>query len=306
MNYSETENARAAEEALKEAGFQVSQKCCSRPSCFDFAAKKDIITILVKLHSDIDTFCLSDALELEAIAEHVSAASLLISRKTREKPLEDDTVYSRYAVSVVTSKTFENIVFRGAFPLIHAGPGGYYVEIDGEVIRRRRQELGYSIGKVAETASISRRTLYGYERGMAKASVISAYKLVKALGLPVAKPINVFGKLGGQQAISGNTLLLKIFRKFIACDIVPVKKAPFDFVIGVPEEKAVIVGGVATDKEPKLDKRVDEILSVSKVVGAHPVLITDGRKPPNKDILCICEGALSKIRTPEDLIANVK
>jgi putative transcriptional regulator len=314
MNRSEVENASAIEEALREAGFKVSQKCCSRPSCFDFAAKKDKIAILAKLHSDIDTFCMSDAHELKAIAEHISATSLLIGMKTREKPLEDDAVYFRYAVSVVTSKTFENIVVRGAFPLIHAGPGGYYVEVDGEAIKKRRQELGYSIGKVAEMAGISRRTLYGYERGMAGASVNSAYNLAKALGLPVAKPINIFGELGrrrhflvkAKKAISGNTLLLRIFRKFIACDITPVKKAPFDFVLNIPEEKAVIVGGVTIGKEPKLDKRVDEILSVSEVVGAHPILITDRRNPPNKYIPCISEEALSEIRNPEDLIVNTK
>lgn len=313
MNCSETENASAVREILKEAGFKVSQKCSSRPSCFDFAAKRDNVAILVKLHTDIDTFCPSEAHELRAIAEHVSATSLLIGMKTRGKPLEDDAVYSRYTISVVTSKTFENIVSRGAFPLIHAGPGGYYVEIDGEAVRRRRQELGYSIGKVAEMAGISRRTLYGYERGMAEASVTSAYNLAKALGLPVAKPINIFGKSGGRrqrflvkarQAISGNTLLSKIFIKFAACSITPVRKAPFDFVISVPEEKGVIVGGIATTKEPELDRRVDEIVSVSKIVGAHPVLITEGRKPPNKHIPCISEEALVKIRTPEDLISN--
>jgi predicted transcriptional regulator len=108
MNYWEMEKAAALSVELKEADFQVSHICCSRPSCFDFAARKDNNTLLVKVHSDVDTFSHQDATELKTIADHVSAASLIISQKTHDKLLEDDTVYSRHAIFVVTptSKPF--------------------------------------------------------------------------------------------------------------------------------------------------------------------------------------------------------
>ena len=191
MNHWEMENAVHLGVALKEADFQVSQICCSRPSCFDFAAKKDDKTILVKVNSDVDTFSAQSARELKVIAGRVFAASLLISQQTHGKPLEDDTVYSRNGIFVVTEKTIRNIALKTTNPLIYAGPGGYSVEVDGELVERRRKELGLSIGKLAVMIGVSRRTLYGYERGMAKASVKSAYKLAETLGVPVAKPINV-------------------------------------------------------------------------------------------------------------------
>ena len=315
MTFVEKESVRATEFVMREAGFAVSQVCCSRPSCFDFAARKSGTTILVKVQSDVDSFPSSDSQELKVISERVSAASLLISKKTREKPLEDDTVYTRHNVFTVTPKTFENIVLRKAYPLIHAGPGGYYVEIDGEAIKSKRQELGLSTGQIAEMIGISRRTVYGYERGMAKASVAAAYNLVYTLGIPVAKPINVFERSRKQRqcfltkagrAIATNKLLQRIFKKFARYDITTVRKAPFDFVIRVPEEKMRIIGGVAKDGERELDKRVDEILSVSKIFQAHPILITGGQRPSNKDISCVYKEELSKIRTPEDLITNVK
>jgi putative transcriptional regulator len=314
MTYWEKERARPPEDVLKEAGFNVSEKCCSRPSCFDFAARKNGTLILVKVQLDIDNLSLGDSLELKAISECVSAASFLVGERAREKPLEDDTVYSRYEVSAVTPKTFESIVTSKNYPLIHAGPGGYYVEIHSEAIKRRRQELGLSVGEMAEMVGISRRTLYGYERGMAKASVTAAYNLIYTLGFPVAKPINVFEKSREQRkcflaaakfAITKSKLMQKIFRKFTRCHITTVKKAPFDFVITVPEEKMRIIGGVANNKEQELNKRVDEILSVSRVVRAHPILITEERKPSKKDILCICKEELSKIKSPEDLISQL-
>ena len=314
MNHWEMENAVSLGVALKEAGFQISQICCSRPSCFDFAARKDDKTVLIKVQSDVDTFPPQDSQELKGIAGNVSAASLVISQRTHDKPLADDTVYSRYDIFVVTEKTIRNIALQTANPLVYAGPGGYSVEIDGALIEKRRKEMGLSVGQLAEMIGVSRRTLYGYERGMAKASVTSAYNLAKTLGLPVAKPINVLEKTRKQRqcflmkakhAIAGQALLQKVFRKFAFCDISPVQKAPFDFVMNVPNEEYVIVGSVAVSGERHLDNRMEELLSVCRVVQAHPVLITEKRQLCNKDICCVCMDELSVMRTPEDLIASV-
>jgi len=307
--------AAAAESVLKDAGFAVSCTCCSRPSCFDFAARKGENLIFVKMQPDVDCLSPADVDEMRSIARSVRGSSLLISEASREKQLEDDTVYCRYDVSAVTLKTFENSAVRGAHPLIQAGPGGYYVEIDGNAIRKRRQELGMSVGKTAELVGISRRTLYGYERGMAKASVSAAYKLIYTLGIPVAKSVNVFESprkrkkcrllWTAKRMIEGNWLLTKLFRKSDRYRVTTVKKAPFDFVITVPEDKLRIIGGVETREETELDRRVEEILSVSKIVHASPVLITEKKRQPSRDISCMCKEDLSKIRSPEELITNV-
>jgi putative transcriptional regulator len=312
MNHWEMENAVHLGVALKEADFQVSQICCSRPSCFDFAARKDDTTILVKVNSDVDTFSAHSARELKVIAGRVSAAPLVISQQTHGKPLEDDTVYSRNGIFVVTEKTIRNLALQTANPLIYAGPGGYSVEVDGELVEKRRKELGLSIGKLAAMIGVSRRTLYGYERGMAKASVKSAYKLAETLGVPVAKPINVLKRnrkqrqcllIKAQHAIIGKMLLQKVFRKFAFCDISPVYRAPFDFIMNVPKGRDVIVGGVAVSGERSLDKRIEEIISVCTVVRARPVLITEKPKISSKNVSCVCMDELSAMRTPEDLVA---
>ena len=314
MNHWEMENAVHLGVALKEAGFQVSQICCSRPSCFDFAARKEDTAVLVKVNSDVDTFPAQSAQELKVIAGHLSAASLIISQQARGKPLEDDTVYSRNSIFVVTEKTIKNIALQTANPLVYAGPGGYTVEVDGALIEKRRKELGLSVGKLAAMIGVSRRTLYGYERGMTRASVTPAYKLAKTLGVPVVKPIKILERTQKQRqcllikakaAIAGKMLLQKIFRKFAFCDVSPVHKAPFDFIMSVPTSKYAIVGSVAVNRERNLNNRVEELLSICRVVRAHPVLITEKRKYSSKDVFCVCMDELSVMRTPEDLIASV-
>ncbi len=314
MAYLGREEAKVAEALLKEAGFAVSQICCSRPSCFDLVVRKNANTIFIKVQPDVDNFSPNDSNELQNISESVFATSVLISDKARENPLEDDTVYSRYNIPAITLKTFENIVVHKIFPLIQASPGGYYVEIDGAAIRHRRQELGLSAGEMAKLIGISRRTLYGYERGMTKASVAAAYNMIYTLGIPIAKPVKVLEKPGrpfkrcilakAKLAIGKNKALMKVFRKFERYNVTTVRKAPFDFVITIPDEKMKIIGGVADDKDKKLDQRVDEILSISQIVQAYPILVTDKRKLSNKAISCVCKEELSQIRDPEDLLLN--
>ncbi len=241
---------------------------------------------------------------------------LLLGENTREKPLEDGTVYSRYNIPAFTLRTFENTVLHKAYPLIQANPGGYYVEIDGETIKRRRQELGLSIGDTAKMIGISRRTAYGYERGMAKASVTAAYNIISNFGVPVAKPVNIFENtkrehkccflMSARRMVTKNHILQKIISKFARCRITAVRKASFDFVLSVPEDEARIIGGVARNGEPDLGKRVDEILSVSKVVQAHPILITEGQELPNKNITCIDSNDFPRIKDPKISLRSPK
>jgi len=316
MAHVKVESEKGVETILKEAGFTISQRCCSRPSCFDFAARKNNTLVFIKIQPDIGNISPRDPLELTAISELVSAVSLLISEKVREKPLEDDTIYSRYNVLAVTGKTFENMVLHEIYPLIQAGPGGYYVEIDAKAIKRKREESGLSIGELAQMMGTSRRTLYGYERGMAKASVSAAYSLMCILGIPVAKSMNPLEKsetqpkcflTAAKRAIVRSRVLQRIFRKLAHHNVTAFKKAPFDFIITVEDEEMRIIGGVTSKKERDLDRRVNEILSVSRVVQAHPILITEGgQKTLSKDILCLRSEELSRIKDPEDLIVNLK
>jgi putative transcriptional regulator len=171
-----------------------------------------------------------------------------------------------------------------------------------------------SVGEIAEMIGTSRRTVYGYERGMAKASVSAAYNLIWVLGIPVAKPIDVLDKsrnqrkcrllLTAKNAIGKHGFLQRIFGRFASDRFTAVRRAPFDFVIYVRKGKKRIIGAVAGDSEPWLERRVDETLSVSRILKAHPILITDERRALNRDITCIRHDELSKIKKPEELLTS--
>lgn len=303
------------ESILEKAGFQLSRRCTSRPSCFDFAAQKNEKLAFMKVYANIGNVFAKDASELQTISECFSATPLIIGEKTRRKPLEDDTVYSRYNIYAINSKTLEDMVLHGMHPLVEAGHGGYYIKLDGNLIRKRRQELGLSVGKMAEMMGISRRTLYGYERGMAKALVSATYKLEWVLGVPVVQFIDVFQPTPpstgffakAKRIIVKHRFLQTVLRKFAQLDfrVAHTYRAPFDFIAQCSEKNLKIIGGVADKKERNVDQRTEEIISVGKVINAQPVFITDGKKIPNNNISLIHHEDLVKMRFPEEFIAQL-
>jgi len=291
----------------------ISERCVARPSCFDFVARRGEQLAFVKVLVNIGSISEGEASELQKISGCFSATPLFIGDQTRKNPLEDDTIYMRYNVYAITPKTFGNVVFLQMHPLVVAGPGGYYVNLDGDAVRKKRQELGLSVGKLAELMGISRRTIYGYERGMAKASVSAAYNLEWILGVPVARPIDPLQAVAHEKSffakakhmIVGNRLLQAVVGKLVRFDfkVASMKWAPFDFVAQFPEENVNIVGGVTFEKEKSIDQRTGEILSVSEVVKAQPVFVTDGKHVPNNEIPLIRSEDLMRIKCPKDLMA---
>jgi len=312
---SREEMLNAAESVLKTVGFKISKRCTSRPSCFCMVARKNSDLTFIKVPSDLRNITLRDALELQTISSHFSANPLFIGEKSREKQLEDDTVYTRYDIYAVTLKTLEDVVTRRMLPLVEAGPGGYYVRLDGESIRNRRIKLGLSVGKLAEQMRISRRTLYGYERGMAKASVSAAYNLEWMLSIPVVKPIDIFKPVPpsvgffatAKRLIIRNRFLRTVLKRLILCNfkVAATTRAPFDFIAQPPNENVNIIGGVTHRGERNIDQRAEEILSISHVVKAQPLFITDGKLVPYSDIPLIRSDELEKIRLAEDLVSRL-
>jgi putative transcriptional regulator len=200
-------------------------------------------------------------------------------------------------------------------PLIEAGPGGYYVNIDGNVIKNMRQKYGLSIGKLAEMLGISRRTLYGYEKGLSKASVSAAYNLEWTLGVPLARPIDIFKarpqRTGffakARRMMFRNRFMHLVLRKLAQIDfqVEPVRRAPFDFMVQRSEESLSILCGVVCKKERNIDQRTEEIMSISKIVNAKPVLIAECQGMKETEIPLINHEELEKIKHSGDFIAQL-
>ena len=309
-----TEILGNVESLFEDAGFHLSRRCCTKPHCFDFVARREDNLLFTKVQPNIGNIYEKDAYGLTTLSDAFHATSLFICEKTRNKPIEDDTLYMRYGVRAITLRTLEDALFQGFGPLIEAGPGGYYVKLDGEAIRKERLEKGLSIGKVAEILGVSRRTLYGYERGMAKASVLTSYKLASILGIPVVEPLDMFqpiAKTEGFLATARRIISESRFLRFIIkrlrqfnFTVFQLRRAPFDFVARSPIDGATLIGAIAYEEEDNFAIKTEEIVSISKVVGAQPIYLTDSDNIFVDSIPLIQREDFKKIKCCEDLMAR--
>ncbi|TET56563.1 helix-turn-helix domain-containing protein [Candidatus Bathyarchaeota archaeon] len=309
-----TEILDNVESLFEDAGFHLSRRCCTKPHCFDFVARREDNLLFTKVQTNIGNIYEKDAYGLTTLSDAFHATSLFICEKTRNKPIEDDTLYMRYGVRAITLRTLEDALFQGFGPLIEAGPGGYYVKLDGEAMRKERLENGLSMGKVAEVLGVSRRTLYGYERGLAKASVLTSYKLASILGIPVVEPLDLFqpiAKTEGFLATARRIISESRFLRFIIeklrqfnFTVFQLRRAPFDFVARSPMNGVTLIGAIAYEEEDNFAIKTEEIVSISKVVGAQPIYLTDSDNIFVDSIPLIQREDFKKIKCCEDLMAR--
>jgi len=310
-----TEILDNVESLFEDAGFHLSRRCCTKPHCFDFVARREDNLLFTKVQTNIGNIYEKDAYGLTTLSDAFHATSLFICEKTRNKPIEDDTLYMRYGVRAITLRTLEDALFQGFGPLIEAGPGGYYVKLDGEAIRKERLENGLSMGKVAEVLGVSRRTLYGYERGLAKASVLTSYKLASILGIPVVEPLDLFqpiAKTEGFLATARRIISESRFLRFIIeklrqfnFTVFQLRRAPFDFVARSTINGVTLIGAIVYEEEDNFAIKTEEIVSISKVAGAQPIYLTDSDNISVDSIPLIQRKDFKKIKCCEDLMARL-
>ena len=175
---------------LRDAGFEVSDRCAVRPKSFDLAARRGEDLVLLKVLGNVDSFDVHTGEEMRRLGEYLNATPLLIGLRTRDKDLEPGVVYFRHGVPVLNPDTAMELFVEEVPPLVYAAPGGLYVTIDGDLLSDEREERGWSLGRLASELGVSRRTVSKYEDGM-NASVEVAMQLEDLFDRPLTSPIEV-------------------------------------------------------------------------------------------------------------------
>ena len=236
------------ENTLLEGGFIVSERCIEDKICFNLAARKGLKLLLVKSVENLLAVRKQTVSELKLISHHLTASPIIIAMNNSGGRMGDDAIYTRHGVSAITNKTLFDAVTNNRFPIVEAKPGGFYVQLDGESIRTNRRMLNLSMGELAKLVGVSRGTIYGYEKGLIKASVEIALKLEATLGIPLVQPIDVFNNLKLDDLFpqtlsnSNNDVIKKVVSKLRSFGFTTnaTPNAPFDFIASFFEENRII------------------------------------------------------------------
>jgi len=262
---------------LAKAGFDISSALNLRSICFDLVGRKDDTLLIIKVLGNIDAFSRENAEEMKVLAEALKATPLLIGETSSSGPLEPGIVYSRFKISIISNETLADHLLEEVPPIIFAAPGGLYVRINHDLLKEIRENNGISLGTLAETAGVSRRTIQMYESGMG-AMIDAALRLEEFLDVPIIEPLNPFeyrGEKSEKHEISGieRTESLSLNRLLdIGFAITPVTKSPFEAI--TRSKKTIILTGLGLDEE-RLVQKAMIASEISKIAGKHSLIIVE-------------------------------
>lgn len=264
---------------LQKAGFFVSDPHNIRSISFDLIARKDSLLLVIKVLSNVDSLTRTQAEELKSITHSLGASPLIIGIRAGTGPIEDGAVYSRFNIPIISIQSLYDYLIEGVPPLIFAAPGGFYVNIDGESIRRARSERGISLGELAEIAGVSRKTIQMYESGMG-AMIDVALHLEDFLREPLILPIDPFDyhpqptESSTEREING--LEREVFELLNAMgyEVFPLNRCPFEAVTTLEKSGLFFITGVS-EKTGNLARKARVIVNISRVAEKDTVIFIE-------------------------------
>ena len=161
-------------------------------SCFDILARRDDILIILKIYKNIDSLTQTQAEELSKVAGTFLASPIIIGLKSKHNYLEEDVVYERYELPVISPQTLCNIIANEIHPEILSKRGGYYVKVNGELLKQMREKYSLSLKELADLSHVSRETIYKYEQGNSQTYPETLLMLEEILNTNLAVDINLF------------------------------------------------------------------------------------------------------------------
>lgn len=263
-------------QVLVKAGFSTTDPSDLLHSSFDIVARRDRAILVVKIALNANSVNDGVLRGTAALAEAVGGSALLIGTKAGQEPLEDGVMYSRMGIPLVTPGTLGDLVLEGIPPLVYAASGGFYVNVDSEILRKAR-EGGLSLGDLADMAGVSRRTIRMYEDGMG-AKLEVALRLERGLGAELIVPVDPLAceRMRKPEHADGHFegMARDVFSKLgeIGYSVDPADRCPFD---AVAHDDFVLLFTAVESKRPGLDRRARAIATLSRILEKHSVIFVD-------------------------------
>jgi putative transcriptional regulator len=263
---------------LAKTGFYLSDKANTRGMSFDIIARRDQNLLLIKVLANVDAFTETNARELKLIARTLDGSPILVGQRSGGGRLEEGVIYSRFGVPILSKETFVDFFAEGVPPFVFAAPGGLYVHLDGDLLRRLRDTKNISLGTLAEVAGVSRRTVQMYLEGMS-ATIDIALRLEEFFGEPLVIPVDPFAYTKDlEQALVSwdefDTFEKHVFQKLqnLGFEVVPTLRCPFEALTSDREE--IYLTGVRTRNE-NVEEKVTMVSNISKVAERDSVIFVE-------------------------------
>lgn len=298
---------------LSNAGFCVSRAYSMRPIGFDLIARRDNTLLIIKILTNINALPEEVAQELQKLSDLLDGQPLLIGLRAGNGELEEEVVYDRFGIQAISPETLRIHLLEGIPLQVYAAPGGFYVNIDTEILKKMRREKQISLGSFARSLHVSRRTIRMYEDGM-NARVDVAFRMEELFETTIVKDIQIIKKHKSEQTKQKPFFIdttQKITKPFLdeifsllrksGYTIIPMGRCPFE---AVSKEREKILLTCVQRYDKKLKQKAEILSSISKITEKRAMMITDkkGTKHNIYGTPLIVQEELRKIHDPEELL----
>lgn len=307
-------------DVLARAGFALSDRCNIRPRSFDVAARKDETLLLCKVLFNIDGLNEETAREMKYLAEYLGGSAIVVGAKTRDQMLEDSVVYMRYDILALNVQTLYDYFIENVPPLVSAAPGGLYVSIEGDILKKARMGQSMSLGTLAAMVGVSRRTISKYEEEGMDASIDVVIQLEDIFGVELAKPINILKSCGSRKPRKKAEARTEAHEKpcmslpedlilntisMLGYDVLPTTQAPFKAISR--DKSSVILTGVS-EFNTTVVKRAHLMSSISYVTETESVFIINGHSKIKsvENTVMIEKKELDRISDSQELLTFIE
>src|SRR3989338_5049390 len=269
---------------------------------FDVAAKKKQL-MLVKTQMNVDALQQEHAMSLRSISYFLSANPFFVSVKSNREFLQDNLVYSRFQLPVVTPEMFENVL-EGDVPAISSAKGKHATEIDTAALREKREHAGFSLQELSDLIGISKKALYEIEKRRKNPSAETVEKLEKALNIQLAKNYEMKKVMKPTYLRPKNDFQKTVSKHFnrIGIDNSAVHAAPFEIV---GKESFSLTTNLASDTSAIKD--VKQMKKLSSVLSAKALFVAKKSREENiGGVPVLVESELQDIVTSKELTKRIK
>jgi len=264
---------------------------------FDIAARREHL-MLIKTLLNVDGLNQEQALSLRTISYFISAYPFVVSTKNNRELLNDDTIYERFDLPVLTPKLFEEMLTE-EIVIEHSAKGRHTLEINTFALREKRRELNYTLEQLSQEISISKKALYEIENKRVNPTKQTVKKLESILSVTLTMPYEM-KTVGPTYLKPKDEFQENVSKEFsrMGIDNSSVYSAPFE-IIG--KEKFSLITTLSQNTT-KIKKESSAMKDLSRVLNSKAVFIAKRTNEKHVEgIPIVLESELSEIESSKEL-----
>lgn len=146
----------------------------------------------LKITVDLDFLGGDELKDIIGMYQKADSKPLIVCEYDRKIDLQDEVIYTKEGVPAVNTKTLQSALSGSNELYIISKKGDYIVRISGEKLRKKREEMGLSLGTVASKLGVTRKAVYEYERNTFGVRIELAEKLIEHFGEDITSPYDIF------------------------------------------------------------------------------------------------------------------